>query len=113
MKVQIVNNNKAMILLTSKELAEKQITLNDIKEGKERARDFFFEILEEAQISEEFGMESSQLLIEVSYTNDDLFMITITKADCIPDVEIKVLNSMLKSDGLDEDSLMVGGEKDE
>lgn len=86
MKVEKINNNKAMIILTTAELASRKITLKDIKEGKSKVQDFFFEILEEAQIIEDFSNESTQLLVEVSSTNDDVFMITLTKADCIPDM---------------------------
>ena len=86
MKVEKINNNKAMIVLTSAELAKRKISLTDIKEGTENVQDFFFEVLEDANIIDEFANESSQLFIEVSTSGDDLFMITVTKADCIPDM---------------------------
>ena len=72
-------------MLTAEELSKKKITLSDIKEGKAKARDFFIQILEESDIIEDFSADSSQLFIEVSISNDNIFMITVTKADCIPD----------------------------
>ena len=86
MKVEKINNNKAMIILTLAELAKRKITLKDIKEGAENVQDFFFEILEDANITEEFAADSSQLFVEVTTSEDDIFMITITKADCLPDI---------------------------
>lgn len=86
MKVEKINDNKAMIVLTLAELAKRKITLNDIKEGAENVQDFFFEVLEDANISPEFTNESSQLFVEVSTSGSDVFMITVTKADCLPDM---------------------------
>ena len=75
-----------MIIISSAELTKRKITLKDIKEGSDVVQDFFFEILEDANIIEEFTNESSQLFVEVSSSGDDIFMITVTKADCLPDV---------------------------
>ena len=86
MKVEKINNNKAMIVLTLAELAKRKITLRDIKEGAANVQDFFFEVLEDADVTQEFTNESSQLFVEVTTSNDDILMITITKADCIPDL---------------------------
>jgi len=86
LKVEKINNNKAMIVMSLAELTKRKITLKDIKEGAENVQDFFFEILEDADITREFATDSSNLFVEVSTSGDDLFMITITKADCIPDV---------------------------
>lgn len=86
MKVEKINNNKAMIILTLAELAKREITLQDIKEGTENVQDFFFEILDDANITEDFASDSSQLFVEVSTSEDDIFMITVTKADCLPDI---------------------------
>ena len=85
MKVQKLSSNKAIIIMTNEELNKRKITITDLKEGKKKAQNFFFEILEESKISEEFEIDSSQLLIEVTQSMDELFTITITKADCIPD----------------------------
>lgn len=85
MKVEKINNNKAMIVLTASELAKRKISLNDIKEGAENVQNFFFEALEEANIIQDFTNESSQLFVEISTSDDDIFMITVTKADCLPD----------------------------
>lgn len=85
MKVEKINASKARIILTIDELKSHKITLKDIKAGKEKAQNFFFDILEDANLLEELNLEYSQLLIE-AISQDNLFMITITKADDIPDL---------------------------
>ena len=86
MQVEKINSQKARIILTIDELAKRKVTLKDIKDGKEKARDFFFEILEDSNLMEYFEADSNQLLIEAT-SKDNLFMITVTKADCIPDIK--------------------------
>ena len=86
MKVEKINNNKAMIVLTTEELSKRRITLKDIKAGTKKVQDFFFEILEDANIIDDFANETSGLFVEVSTCEDDIFMITITKADCLPEL---------------------------
>ena len=85
MKVEKINASKARIILTIDELKNHKITLKDIKAGKEKAQNFFFDILEDANLLEELDLEYSQLLIE-AISQDNLFMITVTKADNIPDL---------------------------
>lgn len=85
MKVEKINNNKAMIILSLAELAKRKITLKDIKEGTENVQDFFFEILEDSNLSQDFTSDNSGLFVEVSTSGNDIFMITITKTDCLPD----------------------------
>lgn len=85
MKVEKINGSKARIILTVDELQSHKITLKDIKDGKEKAQNFFFEILEDANILEDLNLEYSQLLIEAT-SQDNIFMITVTRADNIPDI---------------------------
>ena len=86
MKIEKINNNQAIITLTASELAKRHISLNDIKEGKENVQDFFFEILETSDIIEGFTSDDSQLFVEVSYNTKDVYMIAITKTNCIPNI---------------------------
>jgi len=85
LKVEKINSNKASIIVTLDELSKRKITLKDIKDGAENVQDFFFEILEDTDIIGDFSGESSQLFIEVATAAKDIFIITITKVDCIPD----------------------------
>ena len=54
MKVEKINNNKAMIVMTLEELTKRKITLKDIKEGAKNFQDLFFEILDDANIIQYF-----------------------------------------------------------
>lgn len=86
MKVEKINNNKARIILTIEELEKRKITLKDIEFDKKKAQDFFFDILEDSNLNEDFNSESSQFFIEATTDQSDLFMVTVTKVDCIPDI---------------------------
>ena len=99
MKVEKINNNKVKITLTFEELEKRDINVKDIEKNSEIAKNLFVELIEESNIDEEFEFEDSQLLIEASSDNNNLFVVTITKVDNIPDLrkysllEKKVKNS--------------------
>lgn len=88
MKVEKISKNKAVIMITSKELNSRKITLKDIKEGNIKARNFFLEILEDSMLHESIEIQASKLLIEVFKTSNNMFKITITAADIIPDEDL-------------------------
>ena len=81
MKVEKINNNKVKITLTFEELEKRDINVKDIEKNSEIAKNLFVE------------------LIEASSDNNNLFVVTITKVDNIPDLkkysllEKKVKNS--------------------
>ena len=87
MKVERINNNKAKITLTFKELEKRKISLNDIKNNKEKAQDFFLELLEDANLLEEFETDSNELFIEAGKEYDKL-IITVTKMSDLDSPEI-------------------------
>lgn len=86
MKVEKINNNKAAIIITSSELSKMKITLKDIKEGADNVQDFFFDVLQDANLIDDFSSDSSHLFVEVATSCDDTFIITITKVECLPDI---------------------------
>ena len=88
MKVEKINESKAVIILTKSDLKKRKISISDLKEGKKKAQDFFFEILEEVNIIDSFSYEDSQLFVEVAISPDDSFIITITKTESIPDIAL-------------------------
>lgn len=99
MKVEKINNNKVKITLTFEELEKRDINIKDIEKNSEIAKNLFVDLIEESNIDEEFEFEDSQLLIEASSDNNNLFVVTITKVDNMPDLrkysllEKKVKNS--------------------
>ena len=86
MKVEKINNNKVKITLTFDELEKREIDINDIEKNSEIAKNLFMDLIEESNIDEEFEFEDSQLLIEACSDNNNLFVVTITKVDNIPDM---------------------------
>lgn len=93
MKISKINNNKVCITLTIDELETRHISLKDIELNKDKAQNFFFEVLEESELNTEFVEDCSQLLIEATTENNDLFIITITKIDNIPDISKYYMSS--------------------
>lgn len=99
MKVEKINNNKVKITLTFEELEKRDINIKDIEKNSEIAKNLFVDLIEESNIDEDFEFEDSQLLIEASSDNNNLFVVTITKVDNLPDLrkysllEKKVKNS--------------------
>ncbi len=78
MKIERINNNKAKISITLEELRKRKITLNDIKQNKLKAENFFLGLLEDTKLIEEFEVDSNELFIE-AIREENLLTITITK----------------------------------
>lgn len=87
MKVEKINNNKVKITLTFEELEKREINIKDIEKNSEIAKNLFVDLIEETNIDEEFEFENSQLLIEATSDNNNLFVVTITKVDNLPDMK--------------------------
>ena len=99
MKVEKINDSKVKITLTFEELEIRKISLTDIEKDAVIAKNLFLDIIEESNIAEEFDFEDSQLFIEASSDNNNLFIVTITKVDNIPDIKkYSLLDNKIKSD---------------
>ncbi len=98
MKVEKINNNKVKITLTFEELEKRDINIKDIEKNSEIAKELFVDLIEESNIDEEFEFNDSQLLIEASSDNNNLFVVTITKVDNLPDIrKYSLLDKKIKS----------------
>lgn len=98
MKVEKINSNKVKITLTFEELEKRDINIKDIEKNSEIAKNLFVDLIEESSIEEDFEFEDSQLLIEASSDNDNLFVVTITKIDNMPDLKkYSLLEKKVKS----------------
>ena len=86
MKIEKIDENKVRITLTIDELTHRQITLKDIEQDSNRAQDLFIDLLEETELNEDFLMDDSQLFVEASSDNENLFVVTITKIDYMPEI---------------------------
>ena len=117
MKIEKINENKVKITLTIDELSQRHISLKDIEQDSNRAQDLFLDLLEETELNEDFIMDDSQLFVEASSDNENLFVVTITKIDYMPElpkytpkkkrktnsrIEYTVASSIYKFDSLDK-----------
>ncbi len=86
MKIEKIDENKVRIILTIDELSQRHISLKDIEQDSNRAQDLFLDLLEESELNEDFIIDGSQLFVEASSDNEDLFIVTITKIDYMPEI---------------------------
>lgn len=86
MKVEKINENKVKISLTIDELKQRKINVKDIEKNMDLARNLFIDLIEESNLEDEFSIDDSQLYIEASSDNNNLFVVTITKIDHIPEL---------------------------
>ena len=86
MKIEKIDENKVRITLTIDELSQRDISLKDIEQDSVRAQDLFMDLLEESDLNDEFIVDDSQLFVEASSDNENLFIVTITKIDYIPEL---------------------------
>lgn len=86
MKIEKINENKVKITLTIDELKQRKINIKDIEKDANLARNLFIDLIEESKLDEDFIVDDSQLYIEASSDNNNLFVVTITKIDHMPDI---------------------------
>lgn len=87
MKVEKLSDNKVRITLTFEELEKRKISLSDIEKNSTIAKDLFIDLLEESNLDSEFVIDDSHLFIEASSDNNNLFIVTITKVEDLPDLK--------------------------
>lgn len=83
LKIEKISNDRIKITLDIDELASRKISPAEIQNNKQKAQDFFFKLIEESKLQDEFLTEGSQLFIEASSVNNQ-FMIIITKVFDLP-----------------------------
>lgn len=87
MKVEKVSDNKVRITMTLEELERREISLSEIEKDASMAKELFINLIEESNLDEDFAIENSQLFIEASSDNNNLFIVTITKIETIPELK--------------------------
>ena len=87
MKIEIIDENKVKIILSLAELEMRNISLTDLQNNTSLAKNFFKTIIEESNLDEDFiENEDSQLFIEATSDSTETFILTITKADTLPNI---------------------------
>lgn len=87
MKVEKINENKIKITLTFEELEGREISIKDLEKDTSIAKNLFLDLIEESNLEDDFIIDDSQLFIEACYDNNNLFIVTITKIDNIPELK--------------------------
>jgi len=87
MKVEKISDNKIRITLTLEELENRKISLSDIEKDTSKAKELFLNLIEESNLEEDFVIDDSHLFIEACSDNNNLFIVTITKIDNIPELK--------------------------
>ncbi|MCX8075070.1 MAG: adaptor protein MecA [Clostridia bacterium] len=104
MKVEKINENKIKITLTIDELKARKISIKDIEKDVNLAKNLFLDLLEESDLNEEFIADDSQLYIEASSDNNNLFVVTITKIEHIPELSKYALLDNILEKSIDKKS---------
>ena len=98
MKIEKINDNKIRITLTFDELEKRDISLKEIEHDSSKAKELFFNLIEESDLEGDFIIDDSHLFIEACSDNNNLFIVTITKIDNIPELKnYSFLNGKRKS----------------
>lgn len=87
MKIEKISDNKIRITLTFEELENRKISLSDIEKNTSKAKELFLNLIEESNLEDEFVIDDSHLFIEACSDNNNLFIVTITKIDNIPELK--------------------------
>lgn len=87
MKIEKISDNKIRITLTFEELENRKISLSDIEKDTSKAKELFLNLIEESNLDDEFVIDDSHLFIEACSDNNNLFIVTITKIDNIPELK--------------------------
>lgn len=86
MKIEKLNENKIRITLTFDELKKRKISLSELEKDANLAKDMLINILEETNIKNDFLVDDSHLYIEATSDNNNLFIVTVTRLDDVPEL---------------------------
>ncbi len=96
MKIEKINDDKIKIFLSYDELEARDLSISEFSKNAKSAQEFFLALFEETNLDLDFLDEESQLLIEASISNDNLFVLTVTKIYHLPDLDnYKTTNSSI------------------
>lgn len=80
MKIKKINNDKLKIILSSRDLDEKNIDVDSFLANPIESQNLFFEILDLAEEKYNFDIENNRAIVEaISLDDNNIFILTITK----------------------------------
>lgn len=80
MKIEKINDNQIKIILSSKDLSDRNLNINELAYSNEKMQSLFREMLEKALVEHSFKPEANvPLMIEAALLSSDSIMIIVTK----------------------------------
>lgn len=79
MKLERINDNQIRCMLTSEDLAERELKLSELAYGTEKAKRLFKEMMTKASDELDFNAENIPLMIEAVPVSSECIMLIITK----------------------------------
>lgn len=79
MKIEKINDYKVKITITSVDLKERNIDIDDLIYNSPKAQELFWDILYQAYVEQGFEVKDEQLVVEAIPNSRDSFVIIITK----------------------------------
>ena len=102
MKIEKISDSIIKVTISLNDLEERNIDLNAFNYNTPAAQEFFWDLMEQAELQLGFNISDSQLIIEPVPDSSDGFVITITRIDEDGDFESiqKYIKSRLKKSDL-------------
>lgn len=79
MKIEKINDYKVKITISSIDLEERNIDMDDLVYNSPKAQELFWDILYQAYVEQGFEVRDEQLIVEAIPNSRDTFVIIITK----------------------------------
>lgn len=79
MKVEKISSNKFKITFTDEDLKDFDIDFENIKYNSDDAQDIFWELIERADIEDNFFDDGAQIIVEAVATKNDGLTMTVTR----------------------------------
>lgn len=81
MKIERISENQIRCTLNKNDLLERELKISELAYGSEKAKDFFRDMMEQANIDLGFEADDIPLMIEAIPTSRDSIVLVITKVD--------------------------------
>jgi len=102
MKIEKISDSTIKVTISLNDLKEKNVDLNALNYNTPAAQEFFWDLMEQAEVQLGFNLSDSQLIIEPVPDSSNGFVITITRIDEDGDFESiqKYIKSRMKKSDL-------------
>ncbi|MEE1043649.1 MAG: adaptor protein MecA, partial [Clostridia bacterium] len=79
MKVEKISPDKFRLTFSNEDLVDFGITFDDLKYDSDEAQELFWNLIERAEIEEDFFDENSQIIVEAVVTKNDGLTMIVTR----------------------------------